>query len=55
VLHTVIQALSKVKDKRLLPYYKQIAKRFSKDENYILSNLEPRLAYFGLTIEEARK
>ena len=55
VLHTVIQALSKVKDKRLLPYYKQIAKRFSKDENYILSILELRLAYFGLTIEEARK
>ena len=55
VLNKVILALSKVKDKRLLPYYKQIAKRFSKDENYILSNLEPRLAYFGLTIEEARK
>ena len=55
VLHTVIRVLSKVKDKRLLPYYKQIAKRFSKDENYILSILELRLAYFGLTIEEARK
>ena len=55
VLNKVILALSKVKDKRLLPYYKQIAKRFSKDENYILSNLEPRLASFGLTIEEARK
>ena len=55
VLHTVIRVLSKVKDKRLLPYYKQIAKRFSKDENYILSFLELRLAYFGLTIEEARK
>ena len=55
VLHTVIRVLSKVKDKRLLPYYKQIAKRFSKDENDILSILELRLAYFGLTIEEARK
>ena len=55
VLHTVIRVLSKVKDKRLLPYYKQIAKRFSKDENYILSFLELRLAYFGLTVEEARK
>ena len=55
VLNKVILALSKVKDKRLLPYYKQIAKRFSKDENYILSNLEPRLASFGLSIEEARK
>ena len=55
VLNKVILALSKVKDKRLLPYYKQIAKRFSKDENDILSILELRLAYFGLTIEEARK
>ena len=55
VLHTVIQAISKVKDERLLPYYKQIAKRFSKDENYILSNLKWALEPFGLTIEEARK
>ena len=36
VLRTVIQAISGVKDERLLPYYKQIAKRFSKDEDYIL-------------------
>ena len=55
VLHTVIQALSEVKDKRLLPYYKEIAKRFSKDEDYILSNLKWALEPFGLTIEEARK
>ena len=55
VLHTVIQAISKVKDERLLPYYKHIAKRFSKDENYILSNLKWALEPFGLTIEEARK
>ena len=55
VLHTVIQALSEVKDKRLLPYYKEIAKRFSKDEDYILSNLKWALELFGLTIEEARK
>ena len=34
VLRTVIQAISGVKDERLLPYYKQIAKRFSKDEDY---------------------
>ena len=55
VLRTVIQAISGVKDERLLPYYKQIAKRFSKDENYILSNLKWALEPFGLTIEEARK
>ena len=55
VLRTVIQAISGVKDERLLPYYKQIAKRFSKDEDYILSNLKRVLEPFGLTVEEARK
>lgn len=55
VLCTVIQAISGVKDERLLPYYKQIAKRFSKDEDYILSNLKWALESFGLTVEEARK
>ena len=55
VLHTVIQALSGITDERLLPYYKQIAKRFPEEKDYILSNLERRLATFGLTIEEARK
>ncbi len=55
VLRTVIQAISGVKDECLLPYYKQIAKRFSKDEDYILSNLKRALEPFGLTVEEARK
>ena len=55
VLHTVIQAIAGMKDERLQPYYKQIAKRFSKDEDYILSNLKWALEPFGLTIEEARK
>ena len=55
VLCTVMQALSGVEDKRLLPYYKAIAKRFPEEKDYVLSNLEYRLAYFGLTIEEARK
>jgi len=55
VLCTVMQALSGVEDKRLLPYYKQIAKRFPEEKDYVLSNLEHRLASFGLTVEEARK
>ena len=55
VLRTVMQALSGVEDKRLLPYYKAIAKRFPEEKDYVLSNLEYRLASFGLTIEEARK
>ena len=55
ILCTVMQALSGVEDKRLLPYYKAIAKRFPEEKDYVLSNLEHRLASFGLTIEEARK
>ena len=55
VLRTVIQAISGVKNERLLPYYKQIAKRFSEDEDYILSNLKWALEPFGLTVEEVRK
>ncbi|ASF42835.1 SMI1/KNR4 family protein [Capnocytophaga endodontalis] len=55
VLCTVMQALSEIDDERLLPYYKAIAKRFPEEKDYILSNLERRLASFGLTIEEARK
>ena len=55
VLCTVMQALSGVEDKRLLPYYKAIAKRFPEEKDYVLSNLEHRLASFGLSIEEARK
>ena len=55
VLCTVMQALSGVEDQRLLPYYKAIAKRFPEERDYILSNLEYRLASFGLSIEEARK
>ena len=55
VLCTVMQALSGVEDKRLLPYYKAIAKRFPEEKDYVLSNLEYCLASFGLTIEEAKK
>ena len=55
VLRAAIQALSGITDERLLLYYKQIAKRFPEEKDYILSNLERRLASFGLTIEEARK
>ena len=55
VLRTVIQAVSGVKDERLLPYYKQIAKRFPEEKDYILSNLKWALEPFGLTVEEARK
>ena len=52
---TVIQAIAGMKDERLLPYYKAIAKRFPEEKDYILSNLKWALEPFGLTVEEARK
>ena len=55
VICTVIQAIAGMKDERLLPYYKAIAKRFSEEKDYILSNLKWALEPFGLTVEEARK
>ena len=55
VLRTVIQAIAGMKDERLLPYYKAIAKRFPEEKDYILSNLKWALEPFGLTVEEARK
>ena len=55
VICTVIQAIAGMKDERLLPYYKAIAKRFPEEKDYILSNLKWALEPFGLTVEEARK
>ncbi|MDO4879842.1 MAG: SMI1/KNR4 family protein [Capnocytophaga sp.] len=55
VLRTAMQALRGITDERLLPYYKQIAKRFPKEKDYILSNLQYLLEPFGLTVKQARK
>ncbi|MDR6571051.1 SMI1/KNR4 family protein [Chitinophaga ginsengisegetis] len=55
VVHATLQALSGVKDKRLLPEYKKIAERFPTEQDYILSNLGHRLADMGLTIQKLRK
>jgi len=49
VIHSALQALSGVKDKRLLPYYKQLAEKFPVEQDYILANLNHRLAEYGLT------
>lgn len=49
VIHTVLQALEGIKDKRLLKHYKNIAERFPKEQDYILVNLNHRLKSLGLT------
>lgn len=51
VIHATLQALEGVDDKQLLPHYKNIAKKFPVEQDYILSNLNNRLKPFGLDNE----
>lgn len=55
VIHAALQALSGVKDKRLLPAYKKVLERFPTEQDYILSNLGHRLDDMGLTVQELEK
>jgi len=49
VIHSALQALNAVIDKKLLIHYKTIAERFTKEEDYVLVNLNNNLKLFGLT------
>ena len=49
VVHTTLQALSGVKAGRLLEHYKILAEKFPVEQDYILVNLNHRLAEYGLT------
>ncbi|HEY1167008.1 MAG TPA: SMI1/KNR4 family protein [Chitinophaga sp.] len=51
VIVYTLQALIDVKDTRLLPHYKQVAERFPEEKDYVLSNLNQRLADYGLSNE----
>lgn len=44
-----LQALIDVKDTRLLQHYKQLAEKFPEEKDYVLSNLNQRLAVYGLS------
>ncbi|MCP2025915.1 hypothetical protein L1276_001055 [Flavobacterium sp. HSC-32F16] len=55
VIHTTLQALDKVDDRKLLTHYKSIAEKFPKEQDYILINLNHRLKPFGLTHKTIRK
>jgi hypothetical protein len=48
VIHTALQALSGIKDNRLLKYYRQLAECFPEEQDYILVNLNHRLKDFKL-------
>jgi hypothetical protein len=50
VIHSTLQALNGMLDKRLLPHYKMIAEKFTKEEDHVLVNLNSNLKFFGLTI-----
>jgi hypothetical protein len=55
VVHTVLQALEGVRDRRLLRAYTRLLDRFRTDEHYVLTNLEHRLRDMGFhSIEEFR-
>ena len=49
VVLSTLQALTNVKDKRLLEYYRLIAEKFPTEQDYILVNLNHRLADYNLT------
>ncbi|KIC00759.1 glucan biosynthesis protein [Flavobacterium sp. JRM] len=49
VVHTALQALNGVEDKKLLKHYKSIAERFPVEQDYILVNLNHRLKPLGLS------
>lgn len=49
VIHSTLQALSEIKDNRLLEHYKFLAENFPVEKDYILVNLNHRLAEYGLT------
>lgn len=49
VVHSTLQALDGIEDKKLLKHYRIIAERFPKEQDYILANLNHRLKPYGLT------
>jgi hypothetical protein len=48
VVHTTLQALAGIRDKRLLKAYVRVLDRFKTDECHILTNLENRLKEMGI-------
>jgi len=55
VVHSALQALAGIRDKRLLKAYARVLDRFKTDECHILNNLEHRLKEMGIeSIEDFR-
>jgi SMI1 / KNR4 family (SUKH-1) len=49
VIHSTLQALSGIKENKLLEHYRILAEKFPNEKDYILANLNHRLAEYGLT------
>lgn len=49
VVRVALQALAGLKDPALLPHYSKLAKRFPKEQDYVLCNLDRNLAEAGLS------
>lgn len=54
IIHAALQSLEGIKDERLLPHYKQVAEKFPEEVDYILANLDNRLADYGLNKETVK-
>lgn len=44
VVRTTLQALAGLKDRALVPHYRKLAQRFPEEKDYVLTNLDHRLA-----------
>ena len=55
VIRTSLQALSGIKNPRLLAHYQKLALKFPEEQNYILANLQDRLTEFEIDLDWIRK
>ena len=55
VIHSSLQALSGIKDKKLLIHYKSIVDKFPVEKDYILSNLKHRLSELNIDLDWLRE
>ncbi len=55
VVHTTIQALYDIENKKLLKYYKKIALKYLKETDYILCNLKQNLKKYKLSLFKIRR
>lgn len=55
VVRTALQALDGVNDSSLLPHYRRLVERFPEEQDYVLANLDRRLADVGHSRDSIRR